>query len=183
MVFGFSSNKYNLNSAGTLRRRMNETLNLKLSKHGYSMSHSFKILIGLSKIFHASILMYLYMLRKTWDEKFNMCLTFVITAGITYFIEYAISAFWWKDFFGKYSDKNGKKGVICCVGTPWYTGKYHIRVYIKQNLSYFQKLGNPVFDKTYEMTEYFTQSGYFLEQKWSREVEKILNESLYHKAA
>ena len=85
MVKG-SNHKYNLNSAGSLRRRMNEILVSTLAEHKYFQSRWLIIFLGLSKIFHACALMYLYMWPVTWDEKFYHCFFFLSTASLNYLI-------------------------------------------------------------------------------------------------
>jgi len=161
---------------------MNEVLINKFAEFKYFQSRWLTILIGLSKIFHAAALMWLYMWSVSWDEKFSHALFFVSTASLTYFVEYGITHFWWPNYIGTFTkDGNENKNLIVCAHTPFYSGKYHISVYVKEKTTFFQRLGAPVVESSFGFEEFFTESGFMLENIWKQKVDSIFNQAISKK--
>lgn len=169
------SKKHDLNSAGKLRSKMNEVLCQKFTQNKYRQKKLLRIVIGLTKIFHAFMLIKCYHSTLSWDDKFNTVLLFVVTTSLVYLFEYGLTMFWWPNFYCTFTrDDDPSKNVIVCVHTPPYTPKYCLRFYLKKDPSIFQKLGKPYIDSTLYFTEYFTESGEFLERKWMSHLDGIL---------
>lgn len=174
--------RYSLTSAGSLRRKMNETLISEFGQQKYYQAQLLKYIIGISKIFHATALMYMYIRPVPWTEKYTINMILCITATLTYAIQYGISIVWWRNYYATfYRESTPNQNLIVCTHTPWYTGKYHIRIYLKPSTTFFQRLGKPLVDETLEFSDYFTESGYFLEPKFRSQVKKLFNDALYAK--
>lgn len=169
-----SSPKVNLNSSNALMRQMNDVLDRCMAVHKYYKSRWLKILIGISKMINATILMLLYGWRTDWNTKFNICLIFVTISCLTYLVEYGLSVFWWKNFYGIFSNDEKTTNYVVCTHSPFFTGKYHITIHKIESGSYFQSLPPPVVDETYDFCEYFTESGYFLRVQWKAKCEKLV---------
>ena len=173
--------KFNLNSGSLLKNRLDYSVLCVFAEKHYYQSKSLKILIGLSKIFHAVVLLYLYLQRIPWSEKIPKTSFFVATSLLTYGIEYGISLVWWHHYFAKFENsKNGRKFIVC-TWNPIYSGDYCIRIYEKSSLSFFQKLGTPVVDEKLQFADYFSESGYCLESKFNSKINSLLDQALYNK--
>lgn len=175
-------NRFNLSSAGRLRRQMNQVLAETFAQQKYYQLRFLTLLIGFSKIFHAIALMYMYMQQIPFSEKYKTNLILSITGTLTYVIQYGISMVWWKHYYGTFArESSPNNNLIVCIHTPWYTGKYVITIYLSPKTTYFQRLTNEVYHEEIEFANYFTESGYFLEEKWKAKVLNIYNQSLYAK--
>ena len=173
--------KYNLNSGTLLKNRLDYSILTAMAAKHFYRSRSLKIFIGLSKIFHAIVLLMLYLERAPWDEKIPKTVFFVTTTLITYAIEYGISTVWWRHYFAKFSKSNSQHKFIICTSNPAYSGKYVIKIFDKTSLSFFQRLGTPVIEEELEFADYFTESGYYLEQKFTNKFNNLIESAIYHK--
>jgi hypothetical protein len=126
--------------------------------------------------------MTLYGWAVDWDRKFNICLVFVIFSCVVYGIEFGLDVVWWPNWRGTFWQENGEMKFIICAHSPFYSGDFHITIFVKRSGSFFQKLGNPVLDETFSFTEFFTESGYFLEGKWQEKCDILVKKALAYKS-
>ena len=175
--------KYNINSGGALKAKLNDAIVSALAERKYYQSRGLKILIGLSKIFHAVMHMYLYSQPLPWSVKLPKSILLCTTASLTYLIEYGLSIFWWRYYFAKFSfEKAPERNIVVCAWNPWYSGKYCVKIYIKKSLSFFQRLGNPVAEREFNFSDFFTESGYCLENKFKTQFNKMVEQALCEKS-
>jgi hypothetical protein len=170
---------YNIYSSGQLVRRMNDILIDKLaSQYKIYQSRWLTLLIGISKILNATILMLLYGWKRTWDEKFWICVTFVFISSLTYFVEYALGWFWWPNFRATFWRTNNPGRLILCSHSPFYSGAYHITFHISKSGSFFEKLAPPVVDETVPFSDIFTEGGFMLEHVWHEKCKHFIGKAL-----
>jgi hypothetical protein len=155
----------------------------KLAKqHKTYESRWLTFVLGISKIINATVLMSLYGWRVEWDRKFNVCLAFVLLTLVTYGIEWGLDVVWWTNWRGTFWRENHNTKLIVCAHSPFYSGTFHITMFLKNSGTFFQKLGKPVVDETYDFTQFFTEGGLFLEDAWKVHCDKLIARSLNAKA-
>jgi hypothetical protein len=171
--------KYNLYSAPALVRRMNDILVEKLaSQYKVYQSRWLTITIGLSKILNATILMLLYAWRVGWDQKFTICVTFVVLSCLTYAVEYGLSWFWWPNYRATLSKSDSTNRLVLCSHSPFFSGTYHLTFHLLKSGSFFQRLPPPLVEETIPFAELFTEGGYMLEHLWQERCVKLINRAL-----
>jgi len=177
-----NSKKFNLNSGGALKTKLNSVLEKAFAEKQYYQSRFLKITIGLSKIFHAVMLMYIYMMQATLREKMAFSTILCVTGCLTYLVEYGFSFFWWKGYFATFVRDNAQtRNLIVCTWNPWYSNKYCIRIYVRPSTSFFQTLGMPDIDEELVFSDYFTESGYCLDNKFMKKAGALIDQALYSK--
>jgi hypothetical protein len=158
---------------------MNDILIDRLATHHkVYQSRWLTILIGVSKILNATILMLLYIWRRTWDQKFWICLTFVILSSLTYAIEYGLGWFWWPNFRAIFWRSDSPTWLILCAHSPFYSGSYHITLHVSGTGSFFERLKPPVVDEIVSFSEIFTTSGFMIESIWHEKCKQMIAKAL-----
>jgi hypothetical protein len=181
-IMAISDKKYNLNSGGALKAKLNAVLVKAFAEKQYYQSMFLRISIGLSKIFHAVMLMYIYMVQATFREKMVISSILCATGCLTYLVDYGFSLFWWKGYFATFVRDNAQtRNLIVCAWNPWYSNIYHIRIYVRPSTSFFQMLGTPDIDEELIFSDYFTESGYCLDNKFMKKVDALIDQALYSK--
>ncbi|KAH0794553.1 hypothetical protein GPJ56_001578 [Histomonas meleagridis] len=175
--------RYNTTSSYTLRSTMDEILIKQFAAVKIYRSRLLTILIGLLKIINAVALLLLYAWHVDWERKLPICIFFVILSCGVYAFEFLLSTVWWPNFIGLFSKENSNQKFIVCSGTPFYSGKYQIKIYQTQSGSYFQRLPEPVVDQTFEFTDYFTKSGYMIESEWRHKCDELIKKAQIHSHA
>jgi hypothetical protein len=122
--------------------------------------------------------MVLYLWRRTWDEKFWICLTFVIISSLTYLVEYGLGWFWWPNFRAIFWRPDSSTWLILCSHSPFYSGEYHITLHLSATGSFFERLEAPVVDETVPFSEFFTTSGFMIEHAWHEKCKQMIAKAL-----
>jgi hypothetical protein len=170
---------FNLSSSGALSNEMTRSFLNRLAKqYEIFQSRWFTIVLGLSKMINATVLMSLYGWRRTWDEKFPICLIFVILSSLTYLAEYAIGFFWWPNWKRTLYMTKGNSKLILCADTPFYSATYHIQLFVTKSTSFFQRLPDPAVDETFNFEDFFTENGSFLEDLWVTKSDQMIQKAL-----
>jgi hypothetical protein len=170
---------YNIYGSGQLVRRMNDILIDKLaSQYKIYQSRWLTILIGVSKIINATVLMLIYGWRRTWEDKFWICLGFVIFASLTYAVEYGLGWLWWPNFRAIFWRTDNPTKLILCSHSPFYSGTFAIKFYVCATGSFFQRLGAPVVDEVVPFSEIFTEGGLMLEHVWHEKCKQLISKAL-----
>jgi hypothetical protein len=176
--------KFNLSSPNALGNEMIRSLVARLTKqHGIYQSRWFLLLIGCSKILNATVLMLLYMWHRTWDEKFSICIFFVVLSCLTYLAEGGVGLVWWPGWRKTFYKPHNNAGFVLCTKNPFYSDRYQIRLYVTPSTSLFQRLPEPVVNEEFTFPEFFTESGYFLEDKWTIKVDQMVKKLLAQPSA
>jgi hypothetical protein len=171
--------RYNLASSAQLTRGLNTVLIARLaSAHKFYESRWLTIAIGVSKMVNATVLMLLYMWRRTWDEKFVYCVTFVLITALTYLVEYGIGWFWWPHFRGIFWRPDDATRLVLCSHSPFYSGAYHISLHLSRTGSFFERLPPPVVEETIPFADLFTEGGLMLEHVWNERCKQLIARAL-----
>lgn len=171
--------KFNIYSPKNLTKGLNAVLIQQLAKkYNLYQSRWLIILIGISKMINATVLMMLYSWKKTWDEKFLICLFFVVLSCITYAAEYLIALLWWPRYMGTFWHETSPVKFIICAGSPSYSGKYKISFHKTNSTTFFQKLKKPVVEEEIEFSKYFTESGYMVTDEWRSKCNELIDRAL-----
>ena len=173
-------NRYNTSSSNTLRSKMNEVLIKQFASVKIYQSRFLTILIGLLKIINAIALLMLYGWHVEWERKLPICIFFVAISCMVYAFDFLLSSVWWPNFIGLFEKENSNQKFIVCSNSPFYSGKYQIKIYQTQSGSYFQRLPKPVIDQTFEFTDYFTKSGYMIESEWRHKCDELIKKAQVH---
>lgn len=172
--------RYNLNSSRTLTAKMNDVLIKEFAELKIYQSRWFTIFVGLMKILCATVLMLLYMWHVEWSRKLNICILFVVLSIFVYVSEYGLGWLWWPNYLGTFWKDGDAKKFVVCAHSPFYSGKYQIKIYPVKSASYFQKLANPVVDEIFDFTDYFTKSGYMIEAEWKQRCKDLIKKAMIH---
>jgi hypothetical protein len=170
---------FNLSSAGALSNEMTRSFVNRLAKqYGIFQSRWFTIVLGLSKMINATVLMSLYGWRRSWDEKFPICLAFVILSTLTYLAEYGIGFFWWPNWKKTLYITGSDSKLILCADSPFYSSTYHIQLFVTKSTSFFQRLPAPSVDETFNFEDFFTANGSFLEDQWVIKSDQMITKAI-----
>ncbi|OHT12235.1 hypothetical protein TRFO_18040 [Tritrichomonas foetus] len=176
-----SNTRFDLTNANILKREMNSILVSQFAAQKAYQNRFLEIFIGVSKIINATALMSLYGWMVPWEKKLGLCLVFVFYSCLTYLIEYGLSIFWWPNYFATFEKEGSNQKFIVCTNVPFYSGDFHISIYLSKSASYFQRLSKPVVDETYSFTQFFTQSGYMITHDWESKCDEIIKKSIHSK--
>lgn len=172
--------RYNLSSSRALCAKMNDVLIKEFAEVKTYQSRWFTIFIGLMKILCATVLMLLYMWHVEWSRKLGICIVFVVLSVLVYAAEYGLGWIWWPNYLGTFWRDGDSRRIVVCAHAPFYSGRYNVKVYQLRSASFFQRLGAPIVDETYEFTEYFTKSGYMIEADWKQVCRQIVKKAMVH---
>jgi hypothetical protein len=125
------------------------------------------LLIGFAKISMAAMLMGLYLWPVPWSRKFNYCLFGLIITLVTYTIDIILPWFWWPGFYAAFTAPN-QPSVVVCIGTPFFAGTIRLKLFNCESVKLWKRLPTVADgDETWEIAEFFTTSGHFLDGKFN----------------
>ena len=176
------NSSFDLNNSRSLKNEMNAVLSSAFNKHKIFRNYWLYILIGISKIINTFALSWLYMWQVPWQEKLGTCIFFVVLTSLTLLIEKGLPLLWWPNYFAIFEDSRSDKKFVVCINVPFYSGKYHITIHPTNDTSYFKKLSKPIYENTFNLSQFFTEKGNFLKDEWNLECERIISTILSYKA-
>lgn len=168
--------RYNLESPGALRSKMNITLVKRLNFNNFYQRYTYYYGIGFARIIVASFLFYYYLSKRPWEQKWKPLTVCISAELIIEFIDKVIHKIIWPNLYGCFFSKENNTYLFLCIKTKAYSYEYKVRIYKSQSKSYLQspKKLSFVEDISY-YTDYFSVSGFMLQKQYFQVVDNLLN--------